>query len=135
VNSARLWFNTTAAATFGPPRSDQLIVFDIDETLLCNIKVLSCLSWCGCPFTSVLPSAPSSTAHVSLNPFEVCDAAMSSDGVRSAAVEVCLCCISWCNVCVCCISWCNPAAVCVMQNASLDWRQLQEGPAWLDSLR
>jgi hypothetical protein len=42
VDSARLWFNTTAVATFGPPRSDQLIVFDIDETLLCNIKVLIC---------------------------------------------------------------------------------------------
>jgi hypothetical protein len=43
VDSARLWFNTTAAATFGPPRSEQLVVFDIDETLLCNIKVPDCL--------------------------------------------------------------------------------------------
>lgn len=42
VDSARLWFNTTAAAVFGPPRSEQLVVFDIDETLLCNIKVLVC---------------------------------------------------------------------------------------------
>lgn len=57
VDSARLWFNTTAAATFGPPRSDQLVVFDIDETLLCNIKVLSCLPWCRCPFRCLLPSA------------------------------------------------------------------------------
>lgn len=39
IDSARLWFNSTAAATFGPPKKEQLIVFDIDETLLCNIKV------------------------------------------------------------------------------------------------
>jgi hypothetical protein len=39
VDSARVWFNTTAAAAFGPPKSEQLVVFDIDETLLCNIKV------------------------------------------------------------------------------------------------
>lgn len=39
IESARLWFNSTAASVFGPPKREQLVVFDIDETLLCNIKV------------------------------------------------------------------------------------------------
>lgn len=38
IDAARLWFDTKAAAEFGPPKRDQLIVFDIDETVLCNIK-------------------------------------------------------------------------------------------------
>lgn len=39
IGAARRWFSAQAPAELGPPSRDQLVVFDIDETALCNIKV------------------------------------------------------------------------------------------------
>jgi len=39
ISTARKWFAYSAAAALGPPDRSQVVVFDIDETALCNIKV------------------------------------------------------------------------------------------------